>query len=239
MSNPNKLLPRFALVVPVYNEEAGLPEFFARLDKLQLNCQPIFVDNASSDNSLALLKSYPNALVIEHAQNEGYGGSLTDGMAAGNSDYIVVIDADCEYPPENIPTLVAALESHSVVYASRFLDPMLEKAANMGFIKTTGNRLFSAAYNSLFNQNTTDLYTGCKGLQRSALKNINFEQKGFEHVTELAVKLAANGHTIFDIAIQYEPRATGSSKMRYIQDGAKFLKLLSHYYLLQRKGKLT
>ena len=86
MSNPNKLLPRFDLVVPVYNEEAGLPEFFARLDKLQLNCQPIFVDNASSDNSLALLKSYPNALVIEHAQNEGYGGSLTDGMAAGNSD---------------------------------------------------------------------------------------------------------------------------------------------------------
>jgi glycosyltransferase involved in cell wall biosynthesis len=239
LSHPNTLLPRFDLVVPVYNEEAGLPEFFFRLDKLKLNCQPIFVDNASSDNSLTLLKNYPNALVIEHAQNEGYGGSLIDGMAAGSSDYIVVIDADCEYPPESIPALVAALEAHSVVYASRFLDPALEKAANMSFVKTTGNRLFSYAYNSLFHQNTTDLYTGCKGLHRSSLNNIKFEQKGFEHVTELAVKLAANGHTIFDIPIQYEPRATGSSKMRYIQDGAKFLKLLSHYYLLQCQGKLT
>jgi dolichol-phosphate mannosyltransferase len=239
LSHPNTSLPRFDLVVPVYNEEAGLPEFFSRLDKLQLNCQPIFVDNASTDNSLALLKSYPNAQIIEHAQNEGYGGSLIDGMAAGSSDYIVVIDADCEYPPESIPALVRALESHSVVYASRFLDPALEQAANMGFIKTNGNRLFSYAYNSLFKQHTTDLYTGCKGLQRSALNNIEFEQKGFEHVTELSVKLAANGHTIFDIAIQYEPRATGNSKMHYLKDGAKFLKLLSHYYIQQRQGKLV
>ena len=238
MSNPSATQQRFDLVVPVYNEEAGLPEFFRRLDKLQLNCQPIFVDNASSDNSLALLKSYPNAIVVEHAQNEGYGGSLIDGMAAGNNDNIVIIDADCEYPPECIPSIISALQSHSVVYASRFLDPALKRAANMGFVKTNGNRLFSYAYNKLFAQQTTDLYTGCKGLQRSALDGLVFEQKGFEHVTELAVKLAAKGLCIYDIAIQYEPRATGTSKMHYLQDGAKFFKLLGRYYRLHRQNKL-
>jgi dolichol-phosphate mannosyltransferase len=239
LSNSSAPHPHFDLVVPVYNEEAGLPEFFRRLDNLQLNCQPIFIDNASSDSSLALLKNYPNAIVIEHAQNEGYGGSLIDGMEAGSSEYIVVIDADCEYPPECIPSIVSALQSHSVVYASRFLDPTLKKAANMGFVKTNGNRLFSYAYNKLFDQQTTDLYTGCKGLQRSALNDIVFEQKGFEHVTELAVKLATKGHYIYDIAIQYEPRATGTSKMRYLQDGAKFFKLLGHYYRLHRQRKLA
>ena len=232
-------LPRFDLVVPVYNEEAGLPEFFRRLDKLNLDCQPVFVDNASTDDSLSLLKAYPGAIVIEHEQNEGYGGSLIDGIAAATTDYIVIIDADCEYPPECIPAVVEALQHHDVVYASRFLDPALEKAANMPFIKTNGNRLFSFAYNKLFGQNTTDLYTGCKGIRKSALQNIKFEHKGFEHVTELAVKLSANGYRIHDIPIQYAPRATGDSKMRYLQDGAKFFQLLGCYYHLHKQNKLA
>ena len=110
------------VIVPVFNEEDGLPEFLERTTGLDLNLQLICIDNASTDKSLALLKEYQEIKVIEHATNEGYGASLRDGMQAATADKIIIIDADCEYPPEAIPALVNALDEFEVVYTSRFLD---------------------------------------------------------------------------------------------------------------------
>jgi len=238
LSNPVESLARFDLVVPVYNEGACLPELFRRLQALGLEFHAIFIDNASTDNSLALLKTWPGATVIEHACNEGYGGSLIDGMTTAETDYIVIIDADCEYPPEALPQLVNALMRNSVVYASRFKDPALARQAGMGLVKTWGNKLFSAGYNCLFNQATTDLYTGCKGLQRKTIEGMVFEHKGFEHVLELAVKLSARGYRIVDIPILFEARTTGSSKMSYLADSARYFVLLAHYTWRKWRGRL-
>jgi glycosyltransferase involved in cell wall biosynthesis len=234
--------PTFDLVVPVFNEEDGLPDFFRRLEELQLNYQLnyqlILVDNASTDGSLTLLKNHPTALVIEHEKNEGYGGSMTDGINAGQNEWVITIDADCEYPPECIPAVLDALSQHSVVYASRFLDPQLMRASGMPLIKRLGNRLFSWSYNRRFTQRTTDLYTGCKGIRRSALEGIVFEQKGFEYVLELAAKLAAKGHLIYDIPVQFEARSSGASKMHYLSESTKYFWLLMRYARQHRRGTL-
>ena len=231
-------LPRFDLVVPVFNEEESLPEFFRRLRALALDFHPVFVDNASTDGSLKLLKSWPGATVIEHEFNEGYGGSLIDGMVVAKTDYIIVIDADCEFPPESIPEILQALKHSPVVYASRFYDRDMLRHANMPLIKRLGNKLFSWLYNSLFGQSTTDLYTGCKGIQRTALNGIEFEHKGFEHVLELAVKLALRGQRIVDVPVRFSARSSGSSKMRYISDSGKYFYLLMGYALKKWRGQL-
>ena len=113
--------PFVDVIIPVYNEEKILPSFYQRLMALPIALHPIFIDNASTDNSLQIIKAFPGATVIEHRHNEGYGASLRDGIRSAKADRIVIIDADCEYPPEAIPEMVRRLDDCAIIYASRFL----------------------------------------------------------------------------------------------------------------------
>jgi hypothetical protein len=143
----------------------------------------------------------------------------------------VIIDADCEYPPEAIPELVNRLNNADVVYTSRFLD---ESNTFMPFLKKSGNQAISSLFNLLFKQNVTDLYTGCKAMNRKVLEGLELERKGFEHVLELGVKLARRNITITEMPVVFCPRHTGKAKMKHISETLKYLYLTLYYYLRVR-----
>jgi glycosyltransferase involved in cell wall biosynthesis len=220
------------VVVPVFNEVEGLGAFHERVRRVPLPLRLIFVDNASTDGSLAVLASlaerFADVTVIRHARNEGYGASLRDGIAAATAPVVAILDADCEYPPEALPALCAALERAPVVYASRFLGG---GARRMPLAKRLGNQLVTGLFNLTFQQHHTDLYTGCKLLRREVLQGITLERDGYEQVLELAVKLARRGIAVTDVAIEFEPRRTGRSKMQHVSETAKYVWLLAHYAL--------
>lgn len=225
---------KIAVIVPVYNEEKSIAHFYRRIRAIPLDIKLIFVDNASTDDTLSILESLEDIILIKHEKNEGYGASICDGIKNSTEEIIAIIDVDCEYPPESLPEMIRQLEHHDVVYASRFLDPNHPK---MPLLKKLGNALISSLYNVLFRQNTTDLYTGCKVLKRSAMERFSLDKKGFEHVLELAVKLALQGMTIKDVYVQFVPRQTDQSKMRHLQETAKSIFFMGYYFINQRKWK--
>ena len=208
------------VVVPVLNEVEMLPVFLDRLGALGLPLNPIFVDNGSADGTVELLRGRPGITLIEHGRNLGYGRSLADGLRASRAERVVVIDADCEYPPEAIPALLARLEHAPAVYASRFLSG---EPLDMSSLRQSGNRLLSAIFNLLFGQGLTDLYTGMKALSHESFAGMPFIRSGFEHVVELAAGLALRGHRIDEAAVAYTARKTGRSKMRHLPELLKAL----------------
>ena len=216
------------VIVPVYNEEAGIDEFYRRVSRAGYGAGLVFVDNASTDRTVDRLQKYPGVRIIRHESNMGYGGSIRDGIAESGADAIVIIDADLEYPPEAIPELLSALTHHSVVYASRFLGG---RPSGMPLIRRIGNRAISGIFNLLFAQKTTDLYTGMKAIRREALRGIELQQNGFEHVLELSARLAVAGHRIHEIPVTYTPRAVGVSKRQHIPETLKYLWLVARYRL--------
>jgi glycosyltransferase involved in cell wall biosynthesis len=218
---------RLAIVVPVYNEEASVDEFYARVRGLGLSGDLIFVDNASTDGTVSRIERYPDAKLIRHARNEGYGASIRDGIEVSEAERIIIIDADLEYPPETLPVVLAALDEHAVVYASRFLD----QRPAMPLLRRAGNRFITAMYNLLFRQRTTDFCTGLKGLRRSSLPLSTLRQNGFEHAIELGAMIALAGEQIYDIPVCYVPRSRGRSKMRHLPEVLKFVSYLVLYWL--------
>jgi len=204
------------IVVPVLNEEASIDEFHDRMLRLGYADALLFVDNASSDGTVAQIERR-GARVLRHASNEGYGASIRDGIAASDAELIVVIDADLEYPPEAVPAIVDALQTYPVVYASRFLGP---RPPDMPLLRRAGNRLVSGLFNALYRQRATDLYTGMKGLRRSALPLGQLRRAGFEHCVELAALITVSGLRIHDVPIEYRPRQRGRSKMRHLPEMA-------------------
>jgi glycosyltransferase involved in cell wall biosynthesis len=206
------------VVVPIYNEEGSLDEFYARVQRIGLGDRLIFVDNASTDGSLARIERYPDVRLIRHSINEGYGASIRDGFSAGSADLVIIIDADLEYAPETIPALLAALRDHPVVYASRFCGPT---PPAMPLFRRIGNRVFSLLCNRLFGLRTTDVYTGMKGLRRRAVPVDRLRQNGFVHAAEIAALIALSGHRIHEVPVTYVPRQRGRSKMRHLPETLK------------------
>jgi glycosyltransferase involved in cell wall biosynthesis len=219
--------PSVDIVIPVCNEAATLPELVARLGRACPDAQLIFVDNASTDGTVATLERLPGVRLVRHRENLGYGRSLVDGLAAATRELVVMIDADLEYPPEHVPALVDALGSADAVFGSRFLAADGKPGA-MPWRRALGNRLVTGLFNVLFRQRLTDLYTGLRGLRREVLPPTELECDGFESVLELAVRLAQHGVRIREVPVAYVPRSTGRSKMRHLPEFLKFL-----YYLVR------
>ena len=110
--------PRLSIVIPVFNEEANLPELIGRLkaacDPLRAPYEVIFVNDGSRDRSLELLRAAAaedaRLVVIDFNRNYGQHAAVFAGFEAARGEIIVTLDADLQNPPEEIPKLVAKME---------------------------------------------------------------------------------------------------------------------------------
>ena len=110
--------PTIAVVIPVFNEEAVLPELFQRLAAVfdrDPGCAwaAILVNDGSRDRSAALIAEQhsrdPRFKLVDLSRNFGFQGALAAGLAAAaTADAVVTMDADLQDPPEVLPELVAA-----------------------------------------------------------------------------------------------------------------------------------
>jgi len=110
--------PVIAIVIPVFNEEAVLPELCARLTALfdaghGCEWRAVLVDDGSRDRSAELVRAQaerdPRFELVELSRNFGFQSALAAGLAHGRgADAIVTMDADLQDPPEVIPEFVAA-----------------------------------------------------------------------------------------------------------------------------------
>ncbi len=122
--------PSLAILCPVYNEEAAIPLFVARILPVMRTLEPryrvrlVFLNNASTDASLARIAAaktaWPETYVISMSRNAGYQASLECGLRHVDADLFVIIDVDCEDPPELISAFVATHEQgFDIVYGER------------------------------------------------------------------------------------------------------------------------
>jgi polyisoprenyl-phosphate glycosyltransferase len=121
--------PRVSLAIPVYNEEAVVPELIRRttavLDRLPGGPHEIIlVDDGSSDRTLELLErsaaNDPRIVVVALSRNFGHQTALAAGLDQVSGDVAVLLDGDLQDPPEAIPTLLEWYQQgYDVVYVRR------------------------------------------------------------------------------------------------------------------------
>lgn len=120
--------PTYSLVIPIYNEEATIPELYRRvgavMDDLDGPCELILVNDGSRDRSLALLRELrdrdPRVCYLSFARNFGHQTAVTAGLNFARGHIVVVLDADLQDPPELISAMVEQWRAgYQVVYAQR------------------------------------------------------------------------------------------------------------------------
>jgi dolichol-phosphate mannosyltransferase len=194
---------KLSVLMPVYNEEAGLETILARVAAVDVEKEIIVVDDCSSDDTASILArlDIPDMRVIRHAKNRGKGAAIRTAMEAATGDAVIIQDADLEYDPQDYTALLAPLREGkaSVVYGVRDFSgqkPLL----------SLGNRLLTAITNLLYGARLHDMETCYKLMTAPVAKSLRIECNRFDLEPEITAKVLRQGYRIHEVPISYEPR---------------------------------
>src|SRR5438093_13259342 len=171
--------PPVSVVVPCYNEQAGLPALFARLDALLRDggrgWRVLFVDDGSADATFACLLSEvgrrPWARVVRHPTNLGLGAALRTGFRYAESPIVCTVDSDCTYPPERLPELVALLADGAEIATAWAWHPGSERTEGAG-MRIELSRAVSGLYKRLIGQDVLTFTCLFRPYRRDALERL-------------------------------------------------------------------
>src|SRR5881397_2427402 len=180
------------VIVPCYNEQAGLPSLIARLETLMQDggrgWQVLFVDDGSADATFARLLAsvgrQPWAVVVRHPTNFRLGAALRTGFRYTESPIVCTVDSDCTYPPERLPELVALLADDAEIATASAWHPGSE-AAEGGQVRIALSRAVSGLYQQLIGQDVHTFTCLFRAYRRDALLRIPFRSDGFASVAEI------------------------------------------------------
>jgi len=209
--------PEVSVVIPVFNEEAGLPLLFERLfpalDALGRDYEVIFVDDGSCDASAALLRAvvkarpqHARALLL--AQNAGQHLAILAGFERTRGARVVTLDADLQNPPECIAAVLSAMDQGADYVGS------IREMRQDSWWRTRASRWLNHVRERTTRIRMTDQGCMLRGYDRQVVEAMNRSRDVTPFVPALAYTFA---HRPVEIVVQHEQRAAGESKYSLMQ----------------------
>lgn len=229
-----------SIVVPVLNEEQSLVELHAQItatcDANGIDFELILVDDGSTDGSWSVISSLAQAHQqvsgIRLRRNFGKAAALTCGMKAAAGELVMMMDADLQDDPAEIPGLIAVLEDgYDVVngWKQHRLDP---------WHKVFPSRVFNAMIGRLTGLRLHDHNCGLKLFRREVTREVNIYGELHRFIPVLA---HARGFRVAEKSVHHRPREHGQSKYGVRRFLRGFLDLLTVKFLTgygQRPGHI-
>ena len=204
--------PKLSVVIPVYNEEPGLAELFARLypalDKLDLSYEIVFINDGSMDRSAALLRDQfekrPDVTrVILFNGNYGQHMAIMAGFERCRGDRIVTLDADLQNPPEEIRSLMAEMDKGFDYVGS------IRKKRQDSAWRRLASKAMNRTRERLTHIKMTDQGCMLRAYSRDIINAINQSREVSTYIPALAYSFA---HNPTEVEVEHEERAAGESK---------------------------
>jgi Glycosyltransferases involved in cell wall biogenesis len=224
--------PDVSIIIPAYCEEETISEVLQRVIKVSWsmgNVEIIVVDDGSTDKTGQKVQAFPFVKYIRHPVNLGKGAAMRTGIKEAHGKIIVLQDADLEYLPEYIPSLVQPIADGymDIVYGSRFE----ARPQGMSLSHFVGNSILSLVARFLYSVKITDIMTGQKAFRKSVLKSVELEEDGFAVEIEITCRGLNNRdcQKYAEVPIPYSYRRHGVSKLVYMDGFKSLIKLFALY----------
>ena len=215
---------KLSVLMPVYNEEAGLEAILRRVAAVPIRKEIIVVDDCSSDSTLEILgrMDIPELRVFEHRVNQGKGAAIRTALAQATGDAIIIQDADLEYDPDDYAALLEPIirGEAKVVYGVRSLEGQKP-------LTRLGNQFLTWLTNLIYGTHLHDMETCYKVMAAEVAKGIDVECNRFDLEPELTAKIVRQGYEIAERPIAYAPRE--EKKLSPWKDGWPALVALWRY----------
>ncbi len=200
---------KLSILMPVYNEEERVADAVKQALDVDYPCEVelVVVDDGSRDSTADILSRVddPRVRVVVHPRNRGKGAAIRTAVDHASGEYMVILDADLEYDPEDIP---------------RLLEPVLD-----GHVM--GNKAVTTAANVLFNCYLGDLETCFKLMPVELYKSLDVRSRGFGMEAEVTGKLLRRRVRPYEVPISYRARTREEGKKITWKDGVEALWILT------------
>jgi len=232
MKQPGIFFKKVAVIIPCHNEAVSIARVIGKFPQSILvqhgiQLRVYVVDNASSDATAAVAQEAGATVIYE--PKKGKGNALRTGFRniPTDVDYVVMLDGDDTYSPEEMWRIIEPLLSNfcDVVIGSRLSGYIQESA--MSTLNRAGNQLFTSCVRILYGANVTDVLTGYFAWKKSTLDALrpHIESSGFAIEMEMITKMARLGFRMASVPISYHPRL-GESHLHPFRDGYRILGML-------------
>jgi glycosyltransferase involved in cell wall biosynthesis len=226
---------RVSVLIPVYNEAQTIEMLVDQVRAVPMDAEIVCVNDGSSDGSAALLDRLLAEGRIDRLhhqpENMGKGAAIRQAIAMAEGDVLVVQDADLEYDPVEIPTLLGPIESGKAdaVFGSRFLGGPHRV---LYFWHSVGNSLLTLVSNMFTDLNLTDMETCYKVIKTPLAKKLVLTSNRFGFEPEVTARLAQARARIWELPISYSGRTYEEGKKIGWKDGVAAFRHILVYNIL-------
>jgi len=216
--------PDLTVIVPVFNERERVIDTLNRVLAVPLNIEVIAVDDASIDGTSEILdefvKDKPRIRLFRHPYNMGNGASVKTGMRNATAPALLIVDADGQHPPEDIPKFFEKIKTYDLVVGQR------TKGTEATMFRNFGNWVFNTFASYVAGCRIPDLTCGMRCFRTEvAHEFIDLFPNGFSLPATSTLSVIKAGYSIAWLQIQ-SPARKGKSKIRPFSDGSKFLLII-------------
>ncbi|WP_225098711.1 glycosyltransferase family 2 protein [Streptomyces sp. CoH27] len=224
------------LVVPTFNESANIRQLLHHITEsvpARMPCEVLFVDDSTDDTPEVIREAaedcpYPVAVLHREEPVGGLGGAVVEGLKAAGSEWIVVMDGDCQHPPSLVPELIATGErtNAGLVVASRYIAGG-SRAGLAGGYRVAVSRGATWLAKALFPRRLhgiSDPMSGFFAIRRSAVTADALKPLGYKILLELAVR--SRPRQVAEVPFVFQDRYAGESKST-AREGFRFLRHLA------------
>ena len=220
---------KLSILMPVYNERATLASAIKEVLNVDFPCEMelVVVDDGSTDGTRDLYQSLGDDQRVKvhlHERNQGKGAAIRTAATVATGDYVIMCDADLEYTPAEIPSLLAPVIAGQaeVVYGTR----MFGSHNAYSYAYVLGNKGVTTFANVLFNCYLSDLETCFKLIPAALYRELGIRETGFGMEAEVTGKLLRRGIRPYEVPISYTARSREAGKKLTGRDGVEALWIL-------------
>ena len=200
-----------SVVIPVFNEELVLHEFYPRLKKEAENWDKsyelLFVDDGSTDNSFELIckwkKIDSNIRVIKFTRNFGQQAAVLAGFRQSRGDIVVQIDSDLQNPPEEIKRLLGAFTDEVDLVVT------VPRKRRDSSLRVLGSKVLHSLAQALFGSRFKLNLSSFRAMRRSVIEKIDQCQDRYRYMAVLMSWMAV---PTVHVEVDHHLRKTGQTK---------------------------
>lgn len=219
-----------SIIIPAYEERENLKVLLPQIfEYVNGNSEVIVVNDESGDGTFELcreLRTQTNHLwVLNRSKRKGLGSAVIEGIQRSRYDNIIVMDADCQHQPKDLPPMIKALEKYDLVVGTRYFI----KGGKCSGLK--GIRKLGSIFCNLLAYPLTHLHDSTSGFfgfnkWTEEYSLLNLDPQAFKIGLELYTQFSNKG----EVPISFIPRICGTSKMTTAQV-IKYFKQLIRLYI--------
>ena len=201
-----------SIVIPVYNEEENLPllwpELRGVLESLGHAFEVVFVDDGSRDRSAEIIRGFrdadPRVRLVRLKANAGETAATDAGFKAARGRWVVVMDADLQNDPHDIPMLLSHLDRWDAVTGWR-----VKRGEGDDWLRRLSSRVANRVRNALSDESIQD--SGCtfRAFRRECLRELVL-YRGFHRFVPTLLRM--RGYRVLEVPVNHRPRRFGQSK---------------------------